>query len=165
MTEAPGELEEALSPSALLAAATERVAAQAGDLWFDHAPEASGDIEECLADLRQRVEEILNGADPEPVRRWAASNPLVRPLTRVCGHELVREPVSDPRKAVATLTILRALADVRGDPLALTDAEAGSLEAAMRGADAFELLVEVVHDFRSPLTSILFLAEAATADP
>jgi signal transduction histidine kinase len=30
----------------------------------------------------------------------------------------------------------------------------------MRGADAFELLVEVAHDFRSPLTSILFLAEA-----
>lgn len=30
----------------------------------------------------------------------------------------------------------------------------------MRAADAFELLVEVAHDFRSPLTSILFLAEA-----
>jgi signal transduction histidine kinase len=30
----------------------------------------------------------------------------------------------------------------------------------MRGPDAFELLVEVAHDFRSPLTSILFLAEA-----
>jgi signal transduction histidine kinase len=30
----------------------------------------------------------------------------------------------------------------------------------MRGPDAFELLVEVAHDFRSPLTSILFLAES-----
>jgi signal transduction histidine kinase len=30
----------------------------------------------------------------------------------------------------------------------------------MKGPDAFELLVEVAHDFRSPLTSILFLAEA-----
>jgi signal transduction histidine kinase len=30
----------------------------------------------------------------------------------------------------------------------------------MRGPDAFELLVEVAHDFRSPLTSILFLAQA-----
>lgn len=47
-----------------------------------------------------------------------------------------------------------------GDSSASTDAEAESLEAQMRGSDAFELLVEVVHDFRSPLTSILFLAEA-----
>jgi signal transduction histidine kinase len=34
------------------------------------------------------------------------------------------------------------------------------LRRALRGPDAFELLVEVAHDFRSPLTSILFLAEA-----
>lgn len=160
MTEAPGTLHGKLSPSALLAAVTERVAARAGDASLDHVPAATGDIEECLADLSEKVEQILNGGNPEPVRAWAASNPLVRPLTRVFGHELVREPVSDPRKAVATVAILRALAHVREDPLASTDAEAGSLEAAMRGANAFELLVEIVHDFRSPLTSILFLAEA-----
>jgi signal transduction histidine kinase len=34
------------------------------------------------------------------------------------------------------------------------------LGTALRGPDAFELLVEVAHDFRSPLTSILFLAQA-----
>jgi signal transduction histidine kinase len=34
------------------------------------------------------------------------------------------------------------------------------LRAELRGPDAFELLVEVAHDFRSPLTSILFLAQA-----
>jgi signal transduction histidine kinase len=34
------------------------------------------------------------------------------------------------------------------------------LRESLRGPDAFELLVEVAHDFRSPLTSILFLAEA-----
>ena len=34
------------------------------------------------------------------------------------------------------------------------------LRTEMRGPDAFELLVEVAHDFRSPLTSILFLAQA-----
>ena len=34
------------------------------------------------------------------------------------------------------------------------------LGTELRGPDAFELLVEVAHDFRSPLTSILFLAQA-----
>ena len=34
------------------------------------------------------------------------------------------------------------------------------LSTELRGPDAFELLVEVAHDFRSPLTSILFLAQA-----
>jgi signal transduction histidine kinase len=34
-----------------------------------------------------------------------------------------------------------------------------SFDAQLRGADGMELLVNVVHDLRSPLTSILFLAE------
>jgi signal transduction histidine kinase len=34
------------------------------------------------------------------------------------------------------------------------------LRTSMHAPDAFELLVEIAHDFRSPLTSILFLAEA-----
>jgi signal transduction histidine kinase len=40
------------------------------------------------------------------------------------------------------------------------DRASEDLRAEMRGPDAFELLVEIAHDFRSPLTSILFLAEA-----
>jgi signal transduction histidine kinase len=48
--------------------------------------------------------------------------------------------------------------DAVEDDGALNGAE--DLETRMRGADAFELLVEIAHDFRSPLTSILFLAEA-----
>jgi signal transduction histidine kinase len=36
----------------------------------------------------------------------------------------------------------------------------GDLRTELHGPDAFELLVEVAHDFRSPLTSILFLAQA-----
>jgi signal transduction histidine kinase len=39
-------------------------------------------------------------------------------------------------------------------------ADEEDLRARMRGPEAFELLVEVAHDFRSPLGSILFLAEA-----
>lgn len=159
MIEAPGTLEKDSSPRALLASTAERVAARAGDVQLDGVPGEADDLEGCLVGLRHRVERILNGANPEPARAWAASNPLVRPLTRVFGDELVRG-ASDPRKAVATIAILRALAEVRGDLLAPADAGANGLEAAMRGADAFELLVEVVHDFRSPLTSILFLSEA-----
>jgi len=46
------------------------------------------------------------------------------------------------------------------DAPSATDAGEDGLRAALGGTDAFELLVEMVHDFRSPLTSILFLAEA-----
>jgi len=38
--------------------------------------------------------------------------------------------------------------------------DARDLKSYLKGPGAFELLVEVAHDFRSPLTSILFLAEA-----
>lgn len=52
------------------------------------------------------------------------------------------------------------MTDAPGEPPPGQAGDSDDLESAMRGADAFELLVEVAHDFRSPLTSILFLAEA-----
>ncbi|NNF13890.1 MAG: HAMP domain-containing histidine kinase [Gemmatimonadetes bacterium] len=158
-TEAPGP-GVAQDPAALLSAATDRVAARAHELGLDHAPSGAGGVDACLAELRRRVEQILDGADPEPVRAWAASNPLVGPLTQVFTRELLRDPVSDPDQAVAVVDTLRALAKVGSDPHAPSASERGGLEATMGGADAFELLVEIVHDFRSPLTSILFLSEA-----
>jgi signal transduction histidine kinase len=45
-------------------------------------------------------------------------------------------------------------------PRPTPDAEASDLAACLKGPNALELVVELAHDLRSPLTSILFLAEA-----
>lgn len=145
---------------ALFSSAAGRVAARFRELGPETGSHGAGDIGSVLAQMERRVEQILDGADPEPVRVWATSQPLAAPLAQAVGHELVRDPVTDPDDAVVTVEILRALAQIRGEPPAARTVEAGSLEDVMGGADAFELLVEIVHDFRSPLTSILFLSEA-----
>jgi signal transduction histidine kinase len=62
--------------------------------------------------------------------------------------------------AQAAMVVLRALRSVR---CALGGKGSEDLETRMSQPDAFELLVEVAHDLRSPLTSILFLSEALRA--
>jgi signal transduction histidine kinase len=163
VTGAPGEPGAASSPRALLASAVERVAKRARALAADRSPDSTRDVLDCLDEIRQRVEKVMEGADPEPLRVWTTSDPFARPLARAVGHELLREPALDASAAASTLVALRALAALQGDPLAKASTDphdVDDLEAAMRGADAFELLIEVAHDFRSPLTSILFLSEA-----
>ncbi len=53
--------------------------------------------------------------------------------------------------------LMRAVEEIRS---AIRKPVEQSFAANLRGADAMELLVNVAHDLRSPLTSILFLAEA-----
>jgi signal transduction histidine kinase len=55
------------------------------------------------------------------------------------------------------LPLMRAVEEIRG---AIRKPVEQSFAAHLRGADGMELLVNVAHDLRSPLTSILFLAEA-----
>ena len=164
MTEAaPGEPGAASSPRALLASAAARVAARAGALALDRSPDSAKDVQEGLVGLREKLEQVMEGADPEPVRAWAASSAFILPLVRALAHEVLREEAPDADAAAAALVVLRALAALQGDPTAPAGPDSDEiedLESAMRGADAFELLVEVAHDFRSPLTSILFLSEA-----
>jgi len=53
--------------------------------------------------------------------------------------------------------LMRAIEEIRS---AIRKPAEQSFAANLRGADGMELLVNVAHDLRSPLTSILFLAEA-----
>jgi signal transduction histidine kinase len=112
--------------------------------------------------VRAKLDGVLQGDDPEPVRRWLSTAPLFEPLTRALLVELLGGP-TDPGSAAATLIALRALVAVSGAPAksaSVARPEGEDLRSSMRGPDAFELLVEVAHDFRSPLTSILFLSDA-----
>jgi signal transduction histidine kinase len=54
---------------------------------------------------------------------------------------------------------LSLLGALRGVRRGVTGARTEDLRARLARPDAFQLLVEVAHDMRSPLTSILFLAE------
>jgi signal transduction histidine kinase len=149
------------SPVEILLAATDRVAARIDEVYPVLAPGGSQRAVGYLGTLRYKIEQVLRGEDPKPIREWLSSSPLFELLADAVGRELIVGAV-DPGSAVGTLTVLRAWAAIRAAPTAAlpTSAErSDDLRTRMRGPDAFELLVEVAHDFRSPLTSILFLAE------
>lgn len=116
-----------------------------------------------LRTLSAKIAAVMAGEDPEPLREWLSRSPLYGMLMDALGRELVVGRPSDSASALQTLEVLRAWFALRTPPrsegqTSVHDRE--DLRSRMRGTDAFELLVEVAHDFRSPLTSILFLAEA-----
>jgi len=127
-------------------------------------PGGSSRAEGYLATLAAKVLEVIEGADPVRAREWLASSPLFAPLMDALIDEVLNVPANDA-EAGSALVVLRALMSLRSHAETSSSgarASPGSdnLRASMAGAGAFELLVEVAHDFRSPLTSILFLAEA-----
>lgn len=152
----------AQTPSDLLDAATRRVAERIEEIYHPLAPGGVQRAEGYLATLRAKLDEVIRGADPATMREWVAASPLFEPLMEALARELLAAP-TDGDTAAATLTVLRACTVVRGSrrsaPAARV-ADGEDLRSVMQGPGAFELLVEVAHDFRSPLTSILFLAEA-----
>lgn len=92
------------------------------------------------------------GSDREPLRRQL----LERRLADALRDELLALPESEVGRDV--FRMLRRLGEAQkaswsGEELAVRLTE----------PDAFELIVEVAHDLRSPLTSVLFLAETLRA--
>jgi len=162
--QAPGSgVRVAQSPQDLLADAAARVAARLEEIYPPLAPGGSERAGAYLGTLRTRIDQILAGADPEPHRKWLERSPLSAPLMEALALELIDGAGPDPESAIAVIAVLRAWASLRGSPSFPAEATAddsADLKARMRGPGAFDLLVEVAHDFRSPLTSILFLAEA-----
>lgn len=151
------------TPREVLASAVQRLRGRVGDLCPPLSPVSPERAEAYLLTLQSRLEQVMAGADTAATRSWLATNELSAPLLEAVIAELLGAP-GELDSAIATLEVLRACTAVR--PLAtrssIQRAEPGSddLRARMRAPGAFELLVEVAHDFRSPLTSILFLAEA-----
>ena len=88
----------------------------------------------------------------------SAATALGRHLLELLRGELLAEsrdgtPPADPE---AVLAILRALERVRE---AVDPDWSQTFSSRLAGADGLGLVVEVAHDLRSPITSILFLAE------
>ena len=151
------------SPVDVLRLASSRVAVRLDQIHPPFAPGGPERAEGYLGTLRGKLESILMGADAEPIRQWLSASPMFPPLMDALARELIEIGRSEPDAAVPTMAALHAWCAARGSSAAPAPSPAErseDLRARMRGADAFELLVEVAHDFRSPLTSILFLAEA-----
>jgi signal transduction histidine kinase len=153
-----------LAPREILEDATRSVAARMDEVYSPLAPGGTQRGDAYLGTLRVTLERILDGDDPNRVRAWLSSNPLFEPLLDAIVREVVGSHAAR-ESAAAALEVLRACLAVRPPPAPATIAtrateDSEDLRAALRGPSAFELLVEIAHDFRSPLTSILFLAEA-----
>jgi signal transduction histidine kinase len=141
----------ALIPCPLLRAAAERVAAGWPDEPTDTLVEASS--RDAVVVLARAVFDRRSGRTP--VLPPAAATPLSLQVLERLRIEILNGGGSpgDPTLAVATL---RALEAVR---VSLPPTAIGDSAAKLSSAEALEVLVEVAHDLRSPLTSILFLAE------
>jgi signal transduction histidine kinase len=146
--------------SAIITAATRRVARR----WSDEAA-ASGTpptgrdhdvVAGLLAALALALDQQRPGYVSQLLPRPAAG--LGHQLVEMLQTELLRawseSPV--PAQPAAILGTLNALEQVRQG---INRNEARQFEAHLNGVQGLELLVEVIHDLRSPLTSILFLAE------
>ena len=138
----------------LLAAAAERVLGN----WRDERADALGpnDASDVMQWVVEAAGKALNGeAVPE---HGPAATALGRHLLELLRGELLAEPRegAGPADPDAVLAILRALERVRA---AVDPDWSQTFSSRLAGADGLGLVVEVAHDLRSPITSILFLAE------
>lgn len=113
-------------------------------------------VRRALAELAEVVRLVRAGGVPELA--GAVWTPVARPLMDVLRRQLLRAAATAAdaegyAECHALLVALERVADrLRDDPL-------GRVTDALAGQDALALLVEVAHDMRSPLGSILFLVD------
>lgn len=141
----------------VLEAAAQRVAARLHEHFPDRPAEEYERLRRRLATMVVALRRAPGGAS-SPIQ---ALNGVDDPLLTRMEQELLW--MSGPNfDAEAILQALRACATYRSTAATGLEDPAGGgsdLRSRLMGPNAFELLVEVAHDFRSPLTSILFLAE------
>ena len=83
-----------------------------------------------------------------------------RRLLELLRHELIAGWAAEPREAPNTTTVVSFLGALETAQEAMDrSGDRTDLAGALSAPDGLELVVEVAHDLRSPLTSILFLAE------
>jgi signal transduction histidine kinase len=115
-----------------------------------------GDALRQLDWLATAVTDGLHGQTP--ARSRPAATALGRHLLRQLRAEVLRAWRSGltPADPTAVLTLLEA---IEGTRTVIEPEPSDDFRARLVGPDGLELVVGVAHDLRSPLTSILFLAE------
>jgi signal transduction histidine kinase len=118
------------------------------------APDALN-AEEALAQLEWIRRAVVDGADLAELDGWSAGDrTLIRHLVDLVRADLLER--EGPLTADQLLALARRLEEIRTH---LAPPPQQILATRLMGADAPELVVELAHDIRSPMTSIMFLAE------
>jgi len=141
---------QAVDPALL--EALERARLQVERDWNLILPDAPS-REEAIGQLGRLcggVAEVAAGRQPEELPRGVLARRLV---------ELIRRHLVQELQAAPTADALAFLAAVERVHQSVEPDWAGHFADRLSGPDGMELVVEVAHDLRSPLTSILFLAE------
>lgn len=112
------------------------------------------EIERLVPGVIEAIRRSLAGSDPEPLPRTHLSRRILQALrTRFLQHVADITPRPDPESLLASLQGFETV-------VALVETDwRKRFSDRLSGPDGLELVVEVAHDLRSPLTSILFLAE------
>jgi signal transduction histidine kinase len=116
-----------------------------------------GEVIGLLADLARHVAARRSGVRTPPPRTLCTV--VGRRLLEVLRAQVVRDwtdPRNGPPDADSLLELFQAFEMVRS---AIEPDWDAYFAERLSGPDGLEMVVEVVHDLRSPLTSILFLAE------
>jgi len=112
------------------------------------------DARGALAWLALAVDEAIRGHAPS--KENPASTSLGRYFLQLLRADLVAAWTSAPPDARTMLTFLQAFEAVR---VAIEPDWSQYFTSRLSGPDGLDLVVEVAHDLRSPVTSIIFLAE------
>jgi signal transduction histidine kinase len=117
---------------------------------------ATGEVRERAASLADALGRIADGADPADLELPAT--PLTRRLLALLRARFVEHlaGLEQPPEGAELLRFLAAFERLNG---AVEPPWDQRFADRLTGPDGLDLVVEVAHDLRSPLTSILFLAE------
>jgi len=144
--------------SRVITAATRRVARR----WRDETAEAGGTDSDTIAGLLAALALAADQQRPNFVTdlRPRPSPGLGHRLADMLCTELVRGWIEAPGETPPSVMLgtLSALEHVR-NALEAKRAHHAAAAAETDAPDGLDLLVEIAHDLRSPLTSIMFLAE------
>ncbi len=112
--------------------------------------EVAASVADVVSRVRDAAASVADAVDPDQ----PTPAPLARRVLEILRRQVVDAEPALP--AVELLRLLRAIERVaeRGEPQ-----WSDRFQDRMAGPSGLDLIVEVAHDLRSPLTSILFLAE------
>ena len=143
---------------ALLRDALDRALAQVETGWHQVAEDSPSqeEVTQHLTVLGHGIRRAVTGAEPElgDFPRSVLTRRLLELVRRAFLEQVRQLPVGP--SGTALLEMLQAMERVQQE---LEPDWAQHFANRLSGPDGLELVVEVAHDLRSPLTSILFLAE------
>ena len=150
----PGQADDAGTVGAMLRAAGAEVRAS----WQDERGDAL-DTQEAMQQLEWLVTAAQHAAwGGVPDHAGPAANPLGRRLLEQLRARLVKAwRTGSPAPSIeSVVTVLEAVEKVRE---AIDPDWSQYFSSRLSGPDGLDLVVDMAHDIRSPLTSVLFLAE------